>query len=836
LVVPTVTADGPIVFCQGDSVTLTSSLADSYSWSPNGETTQSITVYVAGDYSVSVVNEDGCEGISASTTVTMFQVDPASITADGPLEFCADGSVKLTASLGSSYVWLPNGETAQWIIVSDAGTYSVTVTNENGCESSSADILVTVFDLLTPIVSADGPLTFCEGGSVTLTSSEAESYAWAPFGQTTQSVILTESGIYRVTVTDENGCQATSDPIQIIVNENPEPVITANGPTEFCDGDSVILTSSSADSYLWSSNSEVTQSITVLTSGTYSVTVIDQNGCEGEALAAVEVTVFIPDPVSITVDGASQFCDGDSVVLTASQGDSYSWMPNGENTQSITVFESGNYIVIVTDANGCELTSDAVTVTVFDLPEPVVSLSGPSILCEGDSVILTATQSDAYLWYPDGQTTQSITVYVAGLYAVGVTDANTCVAASDTVDITVHEATEINITAGGTTQFCDGGNVVLTATGGQSYYWNPNSEQTQSITVSESGEYVVSVVDANGCSYDSDTIEVVVFDLPTVSVNVTGSIIFCEGESADLLAVSPDAVTYEWLENGSIISGENGATLTVVDSSPYTVIVTDTNGCTATDNAPIITVGAVPIAVVSEDKWMCAQGEVTLTASGGENYVWSNGETGSSITVSPDSVTNYIVTVSNQFCSTTSSDSVLVSLYPSPNALIGASSIGQLEVDVEFNDISGDSSIVDWLWDFGDGEFEVDQNTEHSFSNEEFFIVILTVENEFGCVDTDTVEIEITQIIDIPNVFTPNGDGYNDHLFFGNFGVDEYELTIYNRWGLIMHYDASGEIFWDGRTPAGAEAEAGTYYYTLNVLNEHSLGDFKQNGAITLIR
>jgi gliding motility-associated-like protein len=204
--------------------------------------------------------------------------------------------------------------------------------------------------------------------------------------------------------------------------------------------------------------------------------------------------------------------------------------------------------------------------------------------------------------------------------------------------------------------------------------------------------------------------------------------------------------------------------------------------------------------------------------------------------VAPDSATYYTVTVTNEFCSFTSSDSVLVSLYPSPIAEIETNPSGILEVNHDFTDASGDSSIVYWEWNYGDGDFEEEQHPDHMYGSEEFFIVILTVENEFGCIDTDTAEVEITQVIDIPNVFTPDDDGINDFIFIDNFGVDEYEFTIYNRWGLVMHYDASTEISWDGRTPAGAEADAGTYYYVLNVLNPHSEGNFNQTGTITLIR
>ncbi|MGB0368976.1 MAG: gliding motility-associated C-terminal domain-containing protein [Flavobacteriales bacterium] len=155
----------------------------------------------------------------------------------------------------------------------------------------------------------------------------------------------------------------------------------------------------------------------------------------------------------------------------------------------------------------------------------------------------------------------------------------------------------------------------------------------------------------------------------------------------------------------------------------------------------------------------------------------------------------------------------------------------------EIEEVGADSnSIVSWSWGFGDGMFGEEQLTDHTYSDEGIFTVSVLVENEFGCFSTDTALVEVTQIITIPNVFTPNDDGYNDQLYFDNYGADAYELTIYNRWGMVVHYDKSGEIFWDGRTPAGAECEAGTYFYKLNVKNEFSLGDFKQTGYVTLIR
>ncbi|MCB0755642.1 MAG: gliding motility-associated C-terminal domain-containing protein, partial [Flavobacteriales bacterium] len=831
----TVTLSGPTEFCEGDSVTLTAPAGYVYQWSPNGETTQSITIYVSGTYTVAVTNENECIAVSDPVTITVFEEEEVEITADGATEFCDGGQVVLTASTGTAWTWSPNGETTQSITVSASGIYTVSITDANGCNYASSDsVEVTVNPLPQPTITADGPTEFCQEGSVVLTSSAAESYFWASNGETTQSITVTDPGIYRVTVTDENGCQGTSDPVVITVFDLPEPEITASGPLTICPEDSVTLTSSAASSYTWSPNGETTQSITVNTAGTYTVTVVDQNGCEGESEAVV-VEVFEIEPVTVSVNGQTAFCDGDSVLLSASSGATFVWSPNGETTQSIYAHESGEYSVTVEDANGCTTDSDTISVEVFELPEPQITLSGPASFCEGDSVTLTVTTAEAYLWEPNGETTQSITVYESGSYSVQIADANTCVGNSDTIDVVVYIPEPAEIGTSGPVAFCDGGEVELTAIGGSSWEWS-NNANTQSIIVTTSGEYSVEITDENGCSSMSDTISVEVFELPEVSVTASATEI-CEGDSALLTATTDDVVTFEWFENGSSIAGADGSTLAVIDESLYSVVVTDTNGCTATDDAPIVSVGPVPVAVITGGNIACPGDTIVLVASGGENYLWSTGETTASIVVLADSVGVYTVTVSNAVCSQTSSDSTEINVFDTPDALIQTNPSGFLEVEHLFEEISGDSSIVYWSWDMGDGMFLDGQSVSNFYSDEGFFTVVVTTENEDGCLGTDTAIVEITQVIDIPNVFTPNNDGYNDQLFIGNFGVENYEITIYNRWGIVMHHDSTGEVFWDGKTPAGLECEAGTYYYVLNVLNpNHSEGSFKKTGTITLIR
>lgn len=832
---PIITASGPTSFCEGDSIILTSTEHFQYEWFPNGETSQSITVFETGQYVVEVTDTNGCSATADTVDITVFDVDEATITVNGPLEFCDGNEITLSSSTGVSYEWSPNGETTQTISVGASGSYTVTVTDANGCESTSDTIDIIVNPNPQPVVTPDGTTEFCEGGSVMLTSTASDAYLWDPNGETTQSIVVDASGDYSVTVTDENGCEGTSNVVSVTVYDLPEVTVSASGPLEFCEGESVTLTANSALGYEWSPTGDTTQSITVTESGIYSVEVTDGNGCTN-ASDDIEVTVFEIDSATVSVNGPIDFCDGDEVVLTASGGVGYEWFPNGETTTSITVTQTGTYSVEVTDANGCRSTSALVEVTVYDNPVPTISLSGPSTFCLGDSVILTSSDAVSYLWDPNSETTQEITVFDEGTYSVTVVDTNGCNGSSAEVILTHFAETPSSITAGGPTTFCDGDEVILTASSGQGYMWLPNGETTQSITATEAGTYTVAVLDQNGCFTTSDSVEIELYDLPTVTVQADGPTEFCVGESVDLIATSGNVVTYQWSENGIDLSGETNPILNVGGESLYTVTVVDTNGCSSSADAPALTVGPAPNAFAGPDGWLCPGDSIVLTATGGDHYLWNDGSTSASITVSPQMASEYTVIVTNDNCGLESSDTVEVMLYSSPTALIEADETGMLENDVLFFDGSGDSSIVLWDWDFGDDSFDDVQNPEHTFHDEGYFTVILTVENEFGCTAQDTVEIEIIQVIDIPNVFTPNDDNVNDELEIRNNGVTDYEITIYNRWGIIMHHDVSGEIFWDGRTPAGLEAKAGTYFYIIVVNNDFSEGNFEQTGTVTLIR
>jgi hypothetical protein len=238
---------------------------------------------------VQVTNANGCIATSPATTVTVNALPQATITHTGSLTFCDGGSVLLTASSGASYVW-SNGETSQTIEVTEGGEYTVTVTGANGCSAISAPTIVTVNARPPATITASGDLTFCTGGSVTLTASPGASYLWST-GETSPSIEVFASDNYSVIVTYANGCSSTSADTSVTVNANPDtPSITPSGPTTFCAGGSVTLSAPAGySSYLWS-NGAITPSINVTTSDNYTVTVTNASGCSAIS-AARNVTV-----------------------------------------------------------------------------------------------------------------------------------------------------------------------------------------------------------------------------------------------------------------------------------------------------------------------------------------------------------------------------------------------------------------------------------------------------------------------------------------------------------------------------------------------------------------
>ena len=362
----------------------------------------------------------------------------ATIAASGPLTFCPGGSVTLTANSGASYVWYPDGQTTQSITVENTGSYTVKVTNPSGSSVVSSPAVVSNSGSgTTPLITATGSTSFCPGGSVTLTATSASSYLWSN-GETTQSITVTNSGTF--TVTSVNGsCSGTSAPVVVNAAAAPTaPVITANGSLAVCPGTTLTLTSSPANSYLWS-NGATTRSIVIAAAGDYSVTSYSGPTCS--ALSTVKTVSLLTAPVKPTISTSGSIILGvnnPSVVLTSSLASAYLWT-TASSQRSITVTSQGTFRVTVTGTNGCKATSNEVAVIANGCtppPSPTISLSGSSVITAGTSVVLTSSISGGYRW-STGATTRSITVSAAGNYNVRSYNAGGCFSTSLPITVTV---------------------------------------------------------------------------------------------------------------------------------------------------------------------------------------------------------------------------------------------------------------------------------------------------------------------------------------------------------------------------------------------------------------
>ncbi|MES2388792.1 MAG: hypothetical protein V4543_12395 [Bacteroidota bacterium] len=575
---PVVSAAGVTTFCSGNSVDLTSTAGDAYIWS-SGETTRSINVSAAGNYTVKVVVGGCTSAASAPVAVTVNGAVTPVITATGSTILCGGASVVLTSTSADSYIW-SNGETTQSITTSQAADYTVrTITA--GCTSvASAATSVTIAAALpTPSVNITRDTAICSGNSVTLTSSVATGNLWSN-GETTQSITVSAAGSFTVQTVSGSCTSLASSAVNVTVSATPNaPVLTAGGPLSFCQGISLMLMSSSPTGNLWSTG-ETTDMITVNASGTYSVRQISGN-CTSAASNAVAVNVT-PTPATPVVSnsGSLTICSGGLVTLTSSADTGNRWS-TGETGKTIAVTSPGTYSVYtVTGACSSAVTNTIVRAGIVG-PIPVITAGGPVSFCTGGSVTLS-TASATTIW-SNGARGASITVTAPGTYTARDTSGECISPASAATTVTVNAIPNApTITVTGSPAFCTGGSVTLRSSSATGNLWS-NNATTQTITVNVAGSYTVSVT-ANGCtSAASAAVQVTENSRPAQPV------ITYDGTVLD--AGSYPGASFTWYLNTGAIPGANSQTYTPAVTGVYTVMVTDANGCSSLMSVDYVVLG-----------------------------------------------------------------------------------------------------------------------------------------------------------------------------------------------------------------------------------------------------
>ncbi len=605
----------------------------------------------------------------------------------------------------------------------------------------------------------------------------------------------------------------------IIVDTMPMiPVIT--GDTTYCQGNSVLLNAGAGfDTYLWS-NGDTTQTSSV-TQGSYTVQA-SIGGCSFTTPPYVVAEFALP---TINITGDSIVCPGDTLLLNATSGyNTYLWNTSVNDTLDSLHVIQGVYTVTVSDSNNCSNTSAPFTVVDFST---TISITGDTTYCLGDSVLLDAGSGyDTYAWNT-GDTTQLINV-TQGIYYVTVS-LNTCSALDS------HVVNLINVPKpiiSGNSSYCAGASVVLNAdssnTGYSSFSWNTLPVQTNQVIVTTQGSYTVSVM-YNGCPSISDTFVVTENPLPTPLI--IGNLHYCSKDSSGTtLSTNLVYANYNWS------TGDTSATI-LASSNPsnYSVSVTDSNGCTGSSSSVTISSSA-PNNILSGITDFCPNQTITISSINGfASYLWSNGDTTSSTQLGEGT---YTITVSDTFGCT---DKDTVTLTPNPfpvaNFSVTPSNHAGTNDTVVFTDQStiASGNIVNWDWDF--------DNTNIGGATPSFaftqgpHIVVYTIQGTYtiqliitsdkNCSDTTNINYLIIDDVFAPNVFTPNGDNYNETLFFKNLKYQpNNHLIIFDRWGKKIYEKDSYQNDWNGDKHA-----EGTYFYILTIDGFDPL-----KGSFTILR
>jgi gliding motility-associated-like protein len=673
-----------ITICNGLCATVTASGNSgtppySFSWSPGGETTTSLTACPVATTSYTITLNDNVG--NTATAVASIIVNPNPVINVTPAAICFGGSTSLTATGADSYTWLPatglSPATGSPVTANPTATTTYTVTGTiaaTGCTGSTT-VVVTVNP--NPTVSVP-PASICVGGSSPLTATGADTYVWSPatgLSGTTGTTVTanpTVTSTFTVVGTTLAGCTGSTTVIVTVGS-----LVADAGPDKsICSGSSATLNATGGTTYSWSpgtglSNTTVfnpTANPTVST--TYTVTVTS-----GICTDTDDVVVVVDPPIILNIAGFPPKCaggtDGQAVVIP-SGGDgvySYQWAPVAGTAASVNG-PAGTYTVIVTDQFGCSASAS----TIVTDPTPVIGttsvITAHCNKSDGSATVATVsggTPGYTYSWNTSPvQNTQTASNIPTGNYTVTVTDANGC---TTTIAAFVPNAGGVTVSTTKTDVTCFGGNngsATATGSGGTlpyTYLWN-NGQNTNVNSTLTAGTYTITLTDVNGCSIKTS----VTITQPTPVVLTSTNGVMCPLTSATVTtngSGGTGAISYTW--NPGALTGAS-VTVSPAATTTYTITGTDANGCTTTVLS-VVTVNPVPT-IVSTDAAICFGNSTTLTVSGANSYSWSpstgiSPTTGNSVTANPTATTTYTI-IGTDANGCTNNTTVVVTVNPLP--------------------------------------------------------------------------------------------------------------------------------------------------------------------------
>lgn len=636
-----------------------------YTWSSGGYTNNNPTTLSANTYTVTVTDGIGC---TATTSVTITQSAAISISAPTVTNAScgqANGTINLVATGGNglfSYTWLPNVGISGSLNNLNAGTYSVTVSDTQGCSATTQVVVGSNSSPTIAIVDTTNANCGQANGSITLSASGGSgagyTYVWLPNVSSTNTATNIAAAVYNVTVTDSNGCTDTET---ITITNSSGPTLVAPTVVQPSCGNSdgsITFVPIAGVTYAWNGSASANNAATALGAGTYTLTVTDINGCSDSESVILTNSQAPSISVTSTTNESCGNANG-NIAISVSNGTgviTYSWIGTNSTGSTASNLAAGSYTVNVQDSNGC---TDTETIIITNLAAPILSVQSVTDATCGQSTgsistnVVGGTGANTYTWLPNVSSNASAVGLAAGNYSITVTDGNGCpstiqATVGDIAGVTVDFATPTNTTCNN-----NNGQIDISAIGGTApynYAWSHDLQlNNATATLLNDGVYGVTITDANNCTVEQ-TIVLTDTPGPTLSAgSITDATCNASNGSLQVIAAGGTApISYLWNSTPT----QNTATASNLAAGSYTAIVTDANGCTQSITLAVGNVGAPSITVnnVTDATCTAANGSINITASGGTgalSYAWSNGIADTDGSVSNLLPNTYAVTVSD---------------------------------------------------------------------------------------------------------------------------------------------------------------------------------------------